>query len=84
MYCSGQLYQSCCTLHALTGGHQLAVGKKFEALKARREADLNQRRQMLAEKLHAEEAAMQVCVSMCVCLGVGGGAHAHACPCSVM
>mmetsp|Transcript_9890 Transcript_9890/g.26860 ORF Transcript_9890/g.26860 Transcript_9890/m.26860 type:complete len:479 (+) Transcript_9890:2866-4302(+) len=38
---------------------QQAVGKRFEALKARREADLNHRRQMLAEKLHAEAAALQ-------------------------
>lgn len=36
---------------------QLVVQRRFEALKARREADLNARRQRLAEKLFAEDAA---------------------------
>lgn len=35
------------------------IQRRFEALKERREADLNARRQRLAEKLYAEDAALK-------------------------
>ncbi len=39
---------------------QLTVDRRFEALKERREADLNARRQRLAEKLFAEDQALKL------------------------